>query len=464
MTTKLESITPHRQAVIEHEYHAPLPSSEWLRNFVIFQFACQTALLFDLFGNYRVLVRAAAFAISLVYLVLLPRGRGRAHPASQAAIWVMAILLLEFFHPTTNSLLAGAAQIMLYLAILGPLFWVPRLELDVAALHRILLIIFIFHTLSATAGVLQAQFPGSFQPNLSTMIAGQDRGYAEGLKITLANGERVFRPMGLTDTPGGAAIAGFYTVLLGIGFYLTSRRRWTRWACLGSVTLGMICLYLTQVRSLLVITGVCVVAFCGLLIWQKRTAKLLVLVGALVVVIALSFTYAVSLGGKSMTKRMSTLVQDRPETVYYKNRGIFLEETVNVLLPQYPLGAGLGRWGMMNNYFGDQTSPDRDAIYVEIQWTGWLLDGGVPLIVAYVAALIFALLMALKIALNRAIGDLSIWGGIVLAYSVGALATTFNYPLFIGQSGMEFWLLNALLFAVARTVIPQLNRHKAARR
>jgi hypothetical protein len=35
----------------------------------------------------------------------------------------------------------------------------------------------------------------------------------------------------------------------------------------------------------------------------------------------------------------------------------------------------------------------------------------------------------------------------VLAYDVAALATTFNYPLFIGQGGLEFWILNASLFA-----------------
>ena len=36
---------------------------------------------------------------------------------------------------------------------------------------------------------------------------------------------------------------------------------------------------------------------------------------------------------------------------------------------------------------------------------------------------------------------------VVFAYDVGALAMTFNYPLFIGQSGLEFWILNACLFA-----------------
>ena len=31
-----------------------------------------------------------------------------------------------------------------------------------------------------------------------------------------------------------------------------------------------------------------------------------------------------------------------------------------------------------------------------------------------------------------------------------ALALTFSYPIFLSQAGMEFWLLNATLFAAAR--------------
>ena len=434
-----------------------------LESFVIFQFLCQLALLFDLFGDYRVWVRAAVFGSSLLLLLLLPKGRGRPHPATRSAFWIIAILILSFFHPMTNSLSAGMAQIGLYLAIIGPLYWVPRLSVDMTVLRRVLLIIFIFHTCSAATGVLQARFPGSFQPNLSTMLTSQGQGYLESLKITLANGQRVLRPMGLTDTPGGAASAGFYTVLLGIGFYLTSRLRWLRLACLGSILLGMICLYLAQVRSLLVITAICVLAFCLLLIWQKRTAKLIAIGSILAAMIALSFTYAVSLGGKGMTSRLSTLIQDSPQSVYYKNRGIFLEETINVLLPQYPLGAGLGRWGMMKNYFGDNTGPGQSPIYVEIQWTGWLLDGGIPLIVAYVVTILLGLWTAFKIALNRRLDDLSRWGAIVLAYGVGAVVTTFNYPLFNSQSGMEFWLLSAILFAAARAPLPLPGRAKGLR-
>jgi hypothetical protein len=86
---------------------------------------------------------------------------------------------------------------------------------------------------------------------------------------------------------------------------------------------------------------------------------------------------------------------------------------------------------------------------VEIQWTGWLLDGGVPLMIAYVVGLMKACLTAWKIAICRQLGDFKFWGGLIFAYNIGALAITFNYPLFISQSGMEFWLLNTALFVAA---------------
>ena len=133
--------------------------------------------------------------------------------------------------------------------------------------------------------------------------------------------------------------------------------------------------------------------------------------------------------------------------MYRNSRGFFLEQTVKELLPQYPFGAGLGRWGMMNQYFGENSNPQTESIWVEIQWTGWLLDGGVPLILAYCAALGAAFWVAWKISRDRQFDRLSLWASLLFAYNLAALAMTFDYPLFIGQSGLEFWLLNACLFA-----------------
>lgn len=425
-------------------------SATWVYAFVLLQIACQLALLWHGIGPLRVAVRIAAYGASLLLWFFLS-GCGQTHPSARAAWWVLVIVGLSFFHPTTNGLLSGLAQVGMYLSILGPLFWVPRLSVDRVVLSRVLLLVWIFHTLSASFGVLQTYFPGRFQPNLSSVIAAQGEGYLESLRITLATGERVFRPMGLTDVPGGSAVAGFYATLFGIGFFLVHRRPLWRAASLGSMAVGLFCLYLSQVRSVLVMAAISMAAFAGVLIWRGRLSSLIKLAVVLTGVVLASFAWAVSLGGEIVTERLTTLIDDDPRMVYYRNRGRFLEHTLTELLPRYPLGAGLGRWGMTNAYFGDNSDPDTGAIWAEIQWTGWLLDGGVPLVLAYLAALALALRMAAEVASRRVADELWVWGTVLFAYNVGALAITFTYPFFAGQRGMEFWLLNAVLFAAHRT-------------
>jgi hypothetical protein len=254
--------------------------------------------------------------------------------------------------------------------------------------------------------------------------------------------------MGLSDFPGGAAMAGFYVVLLGLGLWSGERNTWLKLAYLASLPAALFCIYMAQMRSVLVMTGVCAVAFIGLMALRGEVRRVTGLIVTLVSVVAISFAWAVWVGGETVTSRLSTLIEDKPADVYYSNRGHFLEDLVYELLPKYPVGAGLGRWGMMYYYFGDKTDPQRGEIWAEIQWTGWLLDGGLPMIVLYCGALGAAFYVSGRIALDRANGMLGLFGAMVFAYDVGTLAMTFNYPIFVSQAGLEFWILNACLFAV----------------
>jgi hypothetical protein len=214
---------------------------------------------------------------------------------------------------------------------------------------------------------------------------------------------------------------------------------------------GLFCLYLCQVRSALVMAGVCTLVYTTGLALRGDINRILGIVLIVPAAVLVSFSWAFSVGGNTVTERLGTLIEDRATMVYYRHRGHFLEETVNVLLPQYPLGAGLGRWGMMSYYFADRNDPNCPPIWVEIQLTGWLLDGGVPLIFFYTCAIAVTCWGAWKIARSSAGGDLPRWAMLILAYNVGVVATTFNYPVFIGTAGMEFWFLNALLFAAAQS-------------
>jgi hypothetical protein len=418
------------------------------RLLIYLQIICQLVLLSGAGSDssLRPIVRSASFAGSILLLALVPRiKRLPSHPATKPALAVMAIIAVALFLPDTPNLFAGTAHAIMYLAILSPIFWVPRLKFDARDLRKLFLIIWVYYSLSSAVGVLQFAYPGSFQPELSSAITAQPQDYIDSLMIETSEGEMVFRPMGLTDSPGGAAVAGFYAVLIGFGLFLTTRSIWMKLLCVLTIGLGMTCLYICQVRSVLIEAMLCLIVLLVVLIRKGRLVQVVTLVAAATLVIGGSFLVAYDLGGETITNRLATLTEDDPAEVYYKNRGIFLEYTINELVPQIPWGAGLGRWGTMNTYFGDL----RDSIYVEIQWTGWLVDGGIPLIIAYSLALLAALRFAWKTAMSKD-ERFWIWGAVMLSYNIAAVATTFNYPFFMSQTGLELWLLNAALFAAAQ--------------
>ncbi len=421
-------------------------SVAWVMGFVLTMFACQTMIAFGPFPALRTWLRVTVYAISLVLMIIV-RGGGRRHPAVLPATLVLLILGVELFHPDTSGYLPGVAHAGLYFAILAPLFWAPRLHIDAQALKRLFVVIWAFHSLSATLGVLQVQFPGTFDPNVSAVI---DPDVVSSSVITNARGDVVYRAMGVSDIPGAAGVSGLYAVALGTALFVADRRGLVRALCVASMTLSLTSIYLAQLRSTLVIAGVIVGGFMLCLVLRRGRRALLTLVIVALTLLA-SMNIAVLVGGIEVFDRIATLVEERPQTVYYANRGRFLEQTFTEDLPEHPLGAGLARWGMANHYFGGASATaSSPPLWVEIQWTGWLYDGGAPLMLAYASAVAVAIVVAgtLRRRAPRS-SPMFVWASLVLAYDLGALALTFSYPLFIGEFGLQFWLLNGALFAGA---------------
>jgi hypothetical protein len=415
-----------------------------VQGYVLLQAACQVVLIVPAIAPLRLWVRVAAFGVNLALLAWVA-GRRSSHPAARPGLLVLAAVMLGMLHPDTY-LLAGMAQVVLYAAILAPLYWVPRLDLDMRVLRQTVFILWAFHSASAALGILQVAMPGRFQPPVSSIIQSKGRSYMETLKITTSTGERVYRPMGLSDVPGGAGASGLYTVLFGMGFYITARRARQILASLGSMGIGMACLYLAQIRSLLVMTAIAVAAVGAVLVWRREGRKVAGILVTVALASLLGYQGASSLAGKDVERRVSSLTQASPGSVYYRNRGLFLQETYTELLPRYPLGAGLGRWGMMATYFG---SGGMKALWVEIQWAAWVVDGGWPLLLSYLLAVGVALRTTWRLV-RASRGDERFWAAIVFGYSAGAMGLTFSYPIFVSQMGAEFWLLNAALFAALR--------------
>ena len=424
--------------------------------FIVLQYACQLGLLSSEIGQLRQLVRMTVFGASIAMLLLLS-GRGDASPAAAPAKLVLVIVGFALFHPNTT-ILAGSAQIGMYLAILAPLFWVAHLKIDTPTLLRVLMIIWIFQTISAAFGILQVYYPGHFEPSLAIVTQKMGSGYLKSLQFRNAYGETTWRAMGLTDTPGGAANAGFYAALLGTGFMLT-RKGPQRVLATGTIVIGLAAIYLSKNRSSLIMLGVCELGIAAMIAmrrsllvlrpeWRKReSGNLPRLVVAISLAAVLSFSWAIAVGGGSITERFSSLIADKPAEVYRQNRGHLIEATIENALPQFPLGAGIGRWGMINYYFGDDSNPDSKGIWVEEQWTGWLLDGGIPLVIAYVLAIFVAMRTAFKIALSPVEPELALFAVIICGYDLAAFASTFDYVYFASQDGLGFWLLNAALFS-----------------
>ena len=435
-------------------------ASRIVEGLVVAEIVCQLALLSTALAPYRLIFRVAVFGLSLGFLILLS-GRGRSHPAAKFGIGVIAVLGLSLLNPDLNSVESGVAQLAMYLAILSPLFWMPRLRMDLPAMKRVLMLMWGFQSISAAIGVLQVYFPGRFRFAISSVVQSNGSSYLAGLQFQNAFGQMVYRPMGLTDTPGGAAGAGFLATLLGALFFLTDHRRWMRPAYVATMLTGMAAIYLSQVRVMLIMAVTCLLSFVSVLAWRaltvrevsgkqaKGSRRLAMLAGCATAIVIVGFIWAVSIGGASVGGRFNSLVASDPTVVYQKNRGMFLTYTLDYVLPEYPLGAGPGRWGMMAYYFGNPLDSAHPALWSEIQWTGWLYDGGIPLVMFYVMALGAAFWTAYKIALNRFSGELAIFGALVLAYNVSALAATFDSDYFIGGAGLDFWMLNAMLFAVA---------------
>jgi hypothetical protein len=315
-------------------------------------------------------------------------------------------------------------------------------------LANMILLLWAFHTLSAGIGVLQVYAPDRFAPDPAQLYA--DSPMIEGLLIEVNTGQKVYRPFGLTDTPGGAAVSGSFIVL--IGLFLIRPRGWP-WPLLGmaSAAVGMFCIYLSHIRSILIVTAVGVLGLIASLGARGKIGRATVVFLAAAVIPTLAFLWATSVG-TGVSDRFATLLDDDPGTVYHANRGVFLEETLEVLLPHYPGGAGLGRYGMINVYFGTHSNPDSPPLWSEIQPTAWLFDGGLLLLLACYIAVVTALFMAVHLSLRVRDDSLAGLAAVVVGYDLSILVNTFGYSNFLSQGGMLFWILNAALYAASKNV------------
>jgi hypothetical protein len=432
---------------------ARMPGWGWLEWVILGQVAIPALLFVPGLTKVRVVTRVAAYVMALMaWAAVFLSGRrapGRVFPAAPWLAVAAAWLLVSILHPTTNTPLAGAAQATLVIAIFSPAFWgggalaVPR------QLRRLMALLFLCNVASALVGIGQYYRPDIFNPPVIPMLEmNKGRGYEESLSFTTSDGRKVLRPCGLTDTPGGASTAGATACLVGLCWALRPMAGWKRLASLLLALLGAAILFLSQVRGILAAVVGSIAVMVGLFALRRdyRRATLLGVSGAGAFGVAM--IWIVTFVGSGALDRFRTLLETPPAELYYRNRGHFLQATLDVLIWEYPLGAGLGRWGMIHAYFGDPgAGPERGMLWSELQWTAWVYDGGIPLLAISTAALAVAIFNAVRIIRTSRDEEIGCWAVAICALNLNALALCFAAIPFIGPYGIQFWALNAALHA-----------------
>jgi hypothetical protein len=412
--------------------------------------------------SYRTVVRAMPYVLSGAALAYYFRQGGDERMPGSAK-WLLAsfvLLLLNLLHETAQPW-AGAAQIVFQICISAPAFWMARSIRGEAQIRRVVWVVFLGSAIGSVVGVLQVYFPQRFMPpEFSLLARSLNPEIIHSLTYIGADGREIIRPPGLSDLPGGAAVAGMMTMVLGLALALGRNERWfVRGACAAAAVVGMTALYLTHVRSLTLVAAASVGLFALMRIRQGRTLEggATLAVGAALV--AGSYLWALAVGGEAVSDRFSGLANEDVLRVFGDQRGSFIRYTLSETLYEFPLGAGLGRWGMMQVYFGDPTLWQAPPIHVEVQLTGWLLDGGVPLWLVYGGALVAALVFTYRTSVRAETHEIEDIATIALCLQLTILCLCLTGPVFNTQLGILFWGITGGLFGAVRGSTAQ-NRNE----
>ncbi len=449
MNARVETLSP--PATLAQSVRMPWGFPEL---FVISQTALPALLYLPGSQQFRLPIRVSAFAISLAAFAWWQVESKVQVPISRAQSWlaaIMALLTLMLFHPQTSTLFGGVAHMAVYFAVMAPLFWAPVFVRTPERLARLLWLLLICSGINSVVGVLQVYDPARWLPAEFSRVITENRDLGlDPVTFVGAHGERIVRPPGLFDTPGAVAGPGMSAALLGLIFATSAIAFWKRALAVGLAGAGLAAIYLSQVRISLVMTGLMMTAYFLTTVRQQRFArgsKFGLLAGGLLVG---SFVLAITLGGPSISDRVMTLFSSDPLSVYQKARGVQLQMTFRDLLFEHPFGAGLARWGMAATYFGMFTL-DSPSLWAEIQFTGWMIDGGVLLIALYCGALVVTALAQWRIAMLSTNPKLSTCAAVVLSTNLGVAALIFSFTPFNTQIGIQYWFFAGALHGVAST-------------
>lgn len=441
----LIELEPPRYAPILPDQIAPPPSRwglpEW---FAIAQVAGPALLYLPGTQRLRVPLRFGVFALSLMGLVWVLRSTrvAKTHPSWKWLVAAAAYMAIMVFHPTTNTYMAGLAQLGMHLAVVAPLFWAPRyFRGDSRRLARVLTILWALNGAGVVVGILQVRDPARWMPAEFTSNMSSRLGLAM-YQYRAADGTMAVRPPGLGDAPGAACNAGQFVAVMGLAYLGLPVSLSRKLLGLAMALAGVVVIFLTHVRSSLLLVLGCAAIYLIMMVMQGRLRTVLMVGCGIAVCGAGSLFYAQSMGGRSTVDRFATLLSDDPLKVYEKSARMgMVTGAFDTLLVDYPLGAGLGRWGMMRAYFGDEDNLDSPSVWAEVQFASWILDGGIVLLSLYLVALAVAGRRVARSTFLHRSPQVRQWGAVIAMLSIGPVVTMFSYVPFYSQMGMQFWFL-----------------------
>lgn len=443
-----------------------LPRLGWLELIVASQTILPAMMFAPQLVPYRTITRMIAYLLPLAaWAAHMVGGRriagGRAYPPAVCLGLAVAWMTVSIANPWVNTLTSAACAVAISTAVLCPAFWAPAAITDPRQLKRLLMILLACNGASALMGLAQVYRPDTFRP--PRIFAFENNSNAEGmLTIERDDGTKILRPPGLTDSPGGAAIGGLISCAIGLAVALTPIAWWKRAAGMGIAVIGLTVLFYCQVRSM-TITLVLGLALWGVLLALRGEMRKLATLGVLAAVLALAaIGWVVRGGGSKAMDRFLALFEERATTVYYRNRGASVEHALTEQLPKYPLGAGPGRVGMASFYFGNPLTPqERAPLYGETQIEYWVLNGGLPLVLLYPAALVLAFVVVVRTAVGSPDPEVAYWAGTVFVYAVAAGVSLMAGPTFEGPAGVQFWVLLGALYGTAQQARVDVVKAKA---
>lgn len=418
----------------------------WLEWTIIAQTALPAMVFLPQLGAIRLLSRIGALAVTLLaWGAVASSGRraaGRPFPALPVVQGLCIWLLLEVLHPEGNAPLSVLGGLALNLATLSPVFWAGRALRSSGQLRRVVMVLLFCNLAGTLMGIAQFFRPDRFMPNID--FSAYAAGAEDQMAITADDGRKVHRPPGLTDVLGAACNNGAITCMIAVSLAVRPGPWWKRAIYFSMAILGVAVIYFSQVRSVLIMALVCMVGMTVMFALRGEVGRALQMVAAGVLAVLLAMAWVIRVGGGSALQRFASLLDDKPLDLYERNRGGFLRNTLETMAPNYPLGAGLGRWGQVFFRLGDHGRP---SIWVEIQPTAWLVDGGIPLLVGYPLAMCVGMYAMVRVARTCPDREVGAWAVPIAALSLSVFAICLSGVPFATATGAQFWMLLSAMWA-----------------